>query len=38
MQILLADDHPLFLAGMRHILSQLDETMQIHCAEAGGVP
>ncbi|HEB94029.1 MAG TPA: response regulator transcription factor [Gammaproteobacteria bacterium] len=35
MQILLADDHPLFLAGMRHILSQLDETVQVHCAEAG---
>ena len=35
MQILLADDHPLFLDGMRHILSQLDDTVQVHCAETG---
>lgn len=35
MQILLADDHPLFLDGMCHILSQLDETVQVHCAETG---
>jgi len=35
MQILLADDHPLFLDGMRHILSQLGERVQVHCAETG---
>jgi len=35
MNILLADDHPLFLDGMRHILSRLDETVQVHCTEAG---
>jgi len=35
MEILLADDHPLFLDGMRHILSQLDDSVQVHCAETG---
>lgn len=35
MQILLADDHPLFLSGMCHILSQQDDTVQVHCAETG---
>ncbi len=35
MEILLADDHPLFLDGMRHILSPLDDTVQVHCAETG---
>ncbi|HFE32552.1 MAG TPA: response regulator transcription factor, partial [Gammaproteobacteria bacterium] len=35
MQILLADDHPLFLDGMRHILAQLDDAVQVHCADSG---
>ncbi len=35
MQILLADDHPLFLDGLRHILSQQDDSVQVHCAETG---
>ncbi len=34
MQILLADDHPLFLDGMRHIFSQLETPVQVHCAES----
>jgi len=35
MQILLADDHPLFLDGMRHILARLDDAVQVHCADSG---
>ena len=35
MHILLADDHPLFLDGMRHILAQLDDAVQVHCADNG---
>lgn len=33
MEILIVDDHALFLDGMRHVLKTLDETIRIHTAQ-----